>query len=50
MFDYEESFYVEEEVGVPAKKAWEIISCQVVSHCFIPSWKSIHLRVGMRWQ
>ncbi len=26
MFDYEESFYVEKEVGVPAKKAWEIIS------------------------
>ncbi len=26
MFDYEESFYFEKEVGVPAKKAWEIIS------------------------
>ena len=25
MFDYEESFYHEKEVRVPAKKAWEII-------------------------
>ncbi len=47
MFDYEESFYVEKEIGVPARKVREIISMPVVSHCFIPAWKSMHLRVGI---
>ncbi|MBP2030341.1 hypothetical protein J2755_001275 [Methanohalophilus levihalophilus] len=26
MFDYEETFYYEKEVRVPAKKAWDILS------------------------
>lgn len=37
MFDYEENFYYEKEVGVPAKKGGEIISMPGSLTLFHPS-------------